>query len=431
MKRILLLFMALHLCGCALVRGTEIAGIRTFDGLSATYPADARQLAIQAALELSRRYPAGQTDVALVSVPGEFGTSLEEELRVFGFALLPVSSADRTLHIGYVIDEISEERMPTGYLQIRTSDGTLFSIIRQLKGGLLPPTLSIATSPVFAAPETAPPVPAVAPSPSPVQSAALQPAPAVSVPRTTGNQNTLLPKAVLTSLPYDWRYQIPDAAKRALRVSWPKNVPWREAIRSMATEAGCTAQFDESARRVTLTADTRSAPVTSTASASAPGVQVSALHPASLPEASGTTITAPAPQAKVEPKVIQDALAGATPVSSVSTAKVAAPSTPSEVVEQEQLPTTSVIDFTPPVPAASWVITSGPLKKQMETWAEQAGYQAIWKSNYDYMMQASSTFSGDFIAAVTDFFEQLHLGGNSGVRVIIHQDNKIMEVRHE
>lgn len=46
------------------------------------------------------------------------------------------------------------------------------------------------------------------------------------------------------------------------------------------------------------------------------------------------------------------------------------------------------------------------------------------------MMQAPSTFRGDFIQAVGNLFEQLHLNGTS-VRVKLYQDNKIMEVRQE
>ncbi|MEG2140419.1 MAG: hypothetical protein RRY20_06505, partial [Bilophila sp.] len=336
MKRIVLFILMALLCGCALVRGTQIAGIRTFDGLSESYPADARQLAIQAALELSRRYPAGQTSLALVSVPGQFGVSLEEELRVFGFALLTPTSGSNGLHVGYLVDEVADEQIPTGYLQIRTSDGTLFSIVRQLKGGLLPapvvmPSMpSVSGNAPLSSPSSAPSVPSVqstplSPSATPasVQTSRpistpspVQPIP-VTAPRTTGSQNTLLPKAVLTVLPYDWRYQIPDVSKRSLRVGWPKNVPWRESIRAMATEAKCEARFDESARRVTLlaTVDTRRV---STASTSAPTAPVSALHPASLPEVippKAPPLTTPKPEVKVEvptqePAVIQDALGG-------------------------------------------------------------------------------------------------------------------------
>ena len=74
MKRLFVLAVLLvSLSGCAL-RGThEVAGVKTADALSETYPADAERFAAQAALELSRRYPAGQTGLSLVTVPGMFG----------------------------------------------------------------------------------------------------------------------------------------------------------------------------------------------------------------------------------------------------------------------------------------------------------------------------------------------------------------------
>lgn len=82
----------LLLTGCAAFPfhgSREVAGVRTADALSEIWPADAERFASQAALELSRRYPAGQTGLSLVTVPGQFGTSLENQLRGHGFAIFP------------------------------------------------------------------------------------------------------------------------------------------------------------------------------------------------------------------------------------------------------------------------------------------------------------------------------------------------------
>ena len=136
MKRLFVLAVLLiSLSGCALRGVYEVAGVRTADALSETYPADAERFAAQAALELSRRYPAGQTGLSLVTVPGQFGTSLENQLRGHGFAIFP-SDSSSGLRIGYVLDEIIGEITPTGYLQIRTSDGTAFFPLPPLR---LPP----------------------------------------------------------------------------------------------------------------------------------------------------------------------------------------------------------------------------------------------------------------------------------------------------
>ena len=159
MKRPLIIAACLFLSGCAAFPfhgSREVSGVRTADALSEAWPADAERFASQAALELSRRYPAGQTGLSLVTVPGQFGTSLENQLRGHGFAIFP-SDSSSGLRIGYVLDEIIGEITPTGYLQIRTSDGTAFSMIRRLIGGLP----STSQTPALPAPASAPeePVP--------------------------------------------------------------------------------------------------------------------------------------------------------------------------------------------------------------------------------------------------------------------------------
>lgn len=154
----------------------------------------------------------------------------------------------------------------------------------------------------------------------------------------SSNQNMLFPKAVLTVLPYDWKYTIPDQDKRSRRVSWPKNAPWREAIQSMADEAGCETRFDEKAKRVTLVA----AETTASSSVSTP-VKVSALHPALLEKQAPSQAKAPSsspktvatsPATSSTPKVVQDALKDAqtathaTASKSLPTLKISKPAVP-------------------------------------------------------------------------------------------------------
>lgn len=443
------------LCGCA-VRGASLDG--TYDGLSGNYPGDAQLFAEQAAQELAKRYPVGQTTLNLVSVPGQFGISFEQELRQKGFAVTAQSGTGT--RIGYILDEIQEENIPTGYLKLRTTDGTDIALLRPLKGVAVQPKAIPAPkksappakekpdtavsaplkSQISATGEVPPPAPAsssLASKPSSILQDMPKPEATSQNIRPKGHQNMLFPKAVLTVLPYDWKYTIPDQDKRSRRVSWPKNAPWREAIQSMADEAGCKAQFDERAKRVTLVA----AETTASSPVSTP-VKVSALHPALLekqapspavnPE-SGALSPASSQPAKSSstpstPKVVQDALKDAqTTVSKdIPKLKISKPAVPLSLAPKSEAGQTKVV--TPPLP--TWNITPGALKAQMESWAEKAGYRLIWKADYDYMMQAPSTFRGDFIQAVGNLFEQLHLNGTS-VRVKLYQDNKIMEVRQE
>ena len=59
---------------------------------------------------------------------------MKEILRSYGFGHSPAESASG-VKVGYLIDEALRTQ-PTGCLQIATSDGTSFSMVRKLLGGL-------------------------------------------------------------------------------------------------------------------------------------------------------------------------------------------------------------------------------------------------------------------------------------------------------
>lgn len=194
MKRPFIIAACLFLSGCAAFPfhgSREVSGVQTADALSETWPADAEHFASQAALELSRRYPAGQTGLSLVTVQGQFGTSLENQLRGHGFAIFP-SDSSSGVRVGYVLDEIIGEITPTGYLQIRTSDGTAFSMIRKLMGGLpstasqapaLPAPVSTPEEPAQGTPVVTPPARTPEPVPA-VEEASLAESPQTPVSQT-------------------------------------------------------------------------------------------------------------------------------------------------------------------------------------------------------------------------------------------------------
>ena len=280
MKRCALFcLLSLALTGCAL-RGTyEVAGVKTADALSETYPADAERFATQAALELSRRYPAGQTGLSLVTVPGMFGMALETNLRGYGFAILPMASASG-VKVGYVLDEITGELHPTGYLQIATSDGTSFSMVRRLLGGL--PTSTAMPAPTPSLPSSTPDEPApgtpvvlpqsitlVAPAvpekplrESPAQNAAKPVAPAPAVEKNTSPATTTIPiiTAVRTIIPVGWQYRIHGTELRAAAVPYPRNVAWRRALMDLATATDSSVHIDGKAKLVTFTPKGTQAP---------------------------------------------------------------------------------------------------------------------------------------------------------------------------
>ena len=408
----------LLLTGCAAFPfhgSREVAGVRTADALSEIWPADAERFASQAALELSRRYPAGQTGLSLVTVPGQFGTSLENQLRGHGFAIFP-SDSSSGVRIGYVLDEIIGEITPTGYLQIRTSDGTAFSMIRKLMGGLPSTTAAPAASvsapeePVPGTPVVTPPARTPEPAPA-VKEVPLPEAPQTPVPQTptahkekTSGDSRMMPiiTAVRTVIPVKWQYRIQGTELRQKQVPYPKNVPWRRAIMDMATATDSTVDINAKARLVTFMPKGMS---------SAPALANS---------------TAPS---QPESPVVATALADAATASEAASATPKTsekPATPK--VEAAPIPASPAVTIVAePVSLPEWRLSQGSLRTQLDAWANRASYQLVWNADTDLDMQSRASFRGNFVAAITQLFEGLHAAGFP-LRATLYPANNVLEV---
>lgn len=418
MKRPLIIAACLFLSGCAAFPfhgSREVSGVQTTDALSETWPADAERFASQAALELSRRYPAGQTGLSLVTVPGQFGTSLEDQLRGHGFAIFP-SDSSSGLRIGYVLDEIIGEITPTGYLQIRTSDGTAFSMIRKLMGGLPSTTAAPAASvsapeePVPGTPVVTPPARTPEPAPA-VKEVPLPEAPQTPVPQTptahkekTSGDSRMMPiiTAVRTVIPVKWQYSIQGTELRQKQVPYPQNVPWRKALMDIATATDSTVDINAKAKLVTFTPKGMS---------SAPALANSAAS--SQPES----------------PVVATALADAAATSKSAPATTNTPETPATPkVEATSIPASPAVTIVAePVSLPEWHLSQGSLRTQLDVWASRASWQLIWNADTDLDMQASASFRGNFVAAVTQLFEGLHAAGFP-LRATFYPSNNVLEV---
>ena len=411
----------LLLTGCAAFPfhgSREVSGVQTADALSETWPADAERFASQAALELSRRYPAGQTGLSLVTVPGQFGTSLEDQLRGHGFAIFP-SDSSSGVKIGYVLDEIIGEITPTGYLQIRTSDGTAFSMIRKLMGGLPSTTAAPAASvsapeePVPGTPVVTPPAHTPEPAPA-VKEAPLPEVPQTPVPQTptphkeepsrASGDSRMMPiiTAVRTVIPVKWQYIIQGTELRQKQVPYPKNVPWRKALMDMATATDSTVDINAKAKLVTFTPKgTPSAPAL--ANSTAPSQPESPVVATALADAATASEAA-----------------SATPKTSEK------PATPK--VEAAPIPASPAVTIVAePVSLPEWRLSQGSLRTQLDVWANRASWQLIWNADTDLDMQSRATFRGNFIAAVTQLFEGLHAAGFP-LRATFYPSNNVLEV---
>ena len=416
MKRLFVLAVLLiSLSGCALRGVYEVAGVRTADALSETYPADAERFAAQAALELSRRYPAGQTGLSLVTVPGQFGTSLENQLRGHGFAIFP-SDSSSGLRIGYVLDEIIGEITPTGYLQIRTSDGTAFSMIRKLMGGLPSTTAAPAASvsapeePVPGTPVVTPPARTPEPAPA-VKEVSLPEAPQTPVPQTptahkekTSGDSRMMPiiTAVRTVIPVKWQYSIQGTELRQKQVPYPQNVPWRKALMDIATATDSTVDINAKAKLVTFTPK-RMSSAPALANSAAPSQPESPVVATALADAAATSKSAPAttntPETPATPKVEATSI----------------PASPAVTIVAE------------PVSLPEWRLSQGSLRTQLDAWANRASYQLVWNADTDLDMQSRASFRGNFVAAITQLFEGLHAAGFP-LRATLYPANNVLEV---
>ena len=404
----------LLLTGCAAFPfhgSREVSGVQTADALSETWPADAERFASQAALELSRRYPAGQTGLSLVTVPGQFGTSLEDQLRGHGFAIFP-SDSSSGLRIGYVLDEIIGEITPTGYLQIRTSDGTAFSMIRKLMGGL--PSTTAAPAASVAAPEEPVPgtpvvtPPARTPEPAPaVKEVPLPETPQTPVPQTptahkekTSGDSRMMPiiTAVRTVIPVKWQYSIQGTELRQKQVPYPQNVPWRKALMDIATATDSTVDINAKAKLVTFTPKGMSS-APALANSAAPSQPESPVVATALADAAATSKSAPAttntPETPATPKVEATSI----------------PASPAVTIVAE------------PVSLPEWRLSQGSLRTQLDVWANQL----VWNADTDLDMQSRATFRGNFVAAVTQLFEGLHAAGFP-LRATFYPSNNVLEV---
>ena len=409
----------LLLTGCAAFPfhgSREVAGVRTADALSETWPADAERFASQAALELSRRYPAGQTGLSLVTVPGQFGTSLENQLRGHGFAIFP-SDSSSGLRIGYVLDEIIGEITPTGYLQIRTSDGTAVSMIRKRMGGL-PSTTAAPAASVSAPEEPVPGTPVVTP-PAHTPEPAPAEAPLPEVPQTPVSQTPTAHKeepskasgdsrrmpiitAVRTVIPVKWQYSIQGTELRQKQVPYPQNVPWRKALMDIATATDSTVDINAKAKLVTFTPKGMSS-APALANSAAPSQPESPVVATALADAAATSKSAPAttntPETPATPKVEATSI----------------PASPAVTIVAE------------PVSLPEWHLSQGSLRTQLDVWASRASWQLIWNADTDLDMQSSASFRGNFVAAVTQLFEGLHAAGFP-LRATFYPSNNVLEV---
>ena len=104
----------------------------------------------------------------------------------------------------------------------------------------------------------------------------------------------------------------------------------------------------------------------------------------------------------------------------------APPATPK--VEATSIPASPAVTIVAePVSLPEWHLSLGRLRTQLDVWASRASWQLIWNADTDLDMQASASFRGNFVAAVTPLFEGLHAAGFP-LRATFYPPNNVLEV---
>lgn len=364
---VLPLLVSLVCSGCALRKASPV---ESYDALSGLAHADqVKNLAAAVSERLVARYPQSLIYVEDTQGNGMFGDALRYALGRNNVLAMRKDMAN--LSVIYVLGELSPG---TGYLNLRFSDGTAMAqsfalqplpgvtpvspavpaVYKPVMNGPLPEEQAAESLPVSAVPSFLPSYP---------REESPQPIPAI------GHQNRPLREAVLRNLPYGWKYTIPDASRRKIRVSWPEDAFWRTSIGMAAEQAGCRADFDEEARRVRI-------------------VTVADMS---------ATQTAPSAEAP------------AAPVSAVL----------NELADRKP--------FSPPI-GTEWELAPGSLEAQLRDWCAKADWQLLWKADHDIRLQAHSIMRGDFEKAVTEVFQALHTQGNS-LRATLYKTNSVLEIK--
>ncbi|MDW9479061.1 hypothetical protein GOB57_10335 [Sinorhizobium meliloti] len=70
------------------------------------------------------------------------------------------------------------------------------------------------------------------------------------------------------------------------------------------------------------------------------------------------------------------------------------------------------------------------LHSTLNTWAEATGWKVIWNSEHDYLIEASATFSGDFVKASSDLIKAM-ADARPQITVDYYQGNKVIVISNK
>jgi hypothetical protein len=266
-----------------------------------------------------------------------------------------------------------------------------------------------------------------------------------------------LPVAVTFVVPKGWRSKV-DASAEAKKVSWDAaNAPWIDVLEDMMRQAGTRAVIDWNSARVNVSGAGMKArleeagghmvrkfvlpsPMTAREVArnhrlnEADFCRWNGIGPSTLlPVAYEVYLREPPEGSVAVANVAYSAQNSGEPANLKHPAGPALPPAVAPPVPEQPLRREAPSSLQPaaPVPSvASWSIGPGELSSQLQRWANDAGYQMVWRVNRDFEMSSYATFPGGFQEALRGLFTGLGHAGHP-LRVTIFEGNRVIEIIEE
>lgn len=226
-------------------------------------------------------------------------------------------------------------------------------------------------------------------------------------------KNLPLVTALRQVVPADYTYIVDDSIPMSATVSWDGGRPWNEVLNDMVTPLNLQTRI--SGNRVSIMQDAPQMPMANAAPAPIAQAAAQPVTPVAQPIAwapAQTTVQEVEPVASWEqvpaapqPTVYQPAPQQYTPpiVQEVAVQ-------PQPKVQFTAPPPAPVSQLVPAVTRGTWVANKGDsLRNVLDEWANQAGADMFWSSDYDYPLAGAVNVSGSFEEAVQNLlrgFEQ-------------------------
>lgn len=237
-----------------------------------------------------------------------------------------------------------------------------------------------------------------------------------------------LSSAASQIVPGNYAVEYDNGVDSSVAISWNSASDWQTALRNAVSKKGLTATIGTN---TVIISKGRSAPAVPEAR------QPTSKPYSSSPEKAQTSKPRPRPQpAKAAPAPVEAPMQGGggfsiRPYKGKEAPAVANAPAPVAKGEESRLATKG--DFKPynAAPVAQYNVAAGQmLRGVLSDWSAKAGWRVIWESEYDYIIEADASFSGDFITATTALREAM-AAARPAITLDFHSGNNVVVVSNK